>query len=71
MEIYGKESEDEEIIKKRIYGGLKSATKRKRIYFNGQLTLADKALFNRLKFSFNYFGPKKFRESILPNINDW
>ena len=69
---YCKESADEANIKiKEFMKALDQQVKGKRYAFGEQLTLADIALFRHLKFFFQLVWPKKFRESIFPNVNDW
>ena len=50
---------------------LDQQVKGKRYAFGEQLTLADISLFRHLKFFFQLVWPKKFRESVFPNVNDW
>ena len=69
---YCKESADEANTKiKEFMKALDQQVKGKRYAFGEQLTLADIALFRHLKFFFQLVWPKKFRESIFPNVNDW
>ena len=69
---YCKESADEANTKiKEFMKALDQQLKGKRYAFGEQLTLADIALFRHLKFFFQLVWPKKFRESIFPNVNDW
>ena len=69
---YCKESADEANTKiKEFMKALDQQVKGKRYAFGDQLTLADIALFRHLKFFFQLVWPKKFRESIFPNVNDW
>ena len=69
---YCKESADEANTKiKEFMKALDQQVKGKRYAFGEQLTLADIALFRPLKFFFQLVWPKKFRESIFPNVNDW
>ena len=69
---YCKESADEANTKiKEFMKALDQQVKGKRYSFGEKLTLADIALFRHLKFFFQLVWPKKFRESIFPNVNDW
>ena len=69
---YCKESADDAIIKiKEFMKALDQQVKGKRYAFGEQLTLADISLFRHLKFFFQLVWPKKFRESVFPNVNDW
>ena len=69
---YCKESADEANTKiKEFMKALDQQVKGKRYAFGEKLTLADIALFRHLKFFFQLVWPKKFRESIFPNVNDW
>ena len=69
---YCKESADEANTKiKEFMKSLDQQVKGKRYAFGEQLTLADISLFRHLKFFFQLVWPKKFRESIFPNVNDW
>ena len=69
---YCKQSADEANTKiKEFMKALDQQVKGKRYAFGEQLTLADIALFRHLKFFFQLVWPKKFRESIFPNVNDW
>ena len=69
---YCKENADEANTKiKEFMKALDQQVKGKRYAFGEQLTLADIALFRHLKFFFQLVWPKKFRESIFPNVNDW
>ena len=69
---YCKESADDANIKiKEFMKALDQQVKGKRYAFGEQLTLADISLFRHLKFFFQLVWPKKFRESVFPNVNDW
>ena len=69
---YCKESADDANIKiKEFMKALDQQVKGKRYAFGEQLTLADISLFRHLKFFFQLIWPKKFRESVFPNVNDW
>jgi len=69
---YCKESADNANIKiKEFMKALDQQVKGKRYAFGEQLTLADISLFRHLKFFFQLVWPKKFRESVFPNVNDW
>ena len=69
---YCKESADDANIKiKEFMKALDQQVKGKRYAFGEQLTLADLSLFRHLKFFFQLVWPKKFRESVFPNVNDW
>ena len=67
-----KESADEANTKiKEFMKALDQKVKGKRYAFGDQLTLADISLFRHLKFFFQLVWPKKFRETVFPNVNDW
>ena len=67
-----KESADEANTKiKEFMKALDQQVKGKRYAFGDQLTLADISLFRHLKFFFQLVWPKKFRETVFPNVNDW
>ena len=69
---YCKESADEVNTKiKEFMKSLDQQVKGKRYAFGEQITLADISLFRHLKFFFQLVWPKKIRESIFPNVNDW
>ena len=69
---YCKESYDEAYTKiKEFMKALDQQVKGKRYAFGEQLTLADIALFRHLKLFFQLIFPKKLRESVFPNVNDW
>ena len=69
---YCKASADDANIKiKEFMKALDQQVKGKRYAFGEQLTLADISLFRHLKFFFQLVWPKKFRESVFPNVNDW
>ena len=67
-----KESADEANMRiKEFMKALDQQVKGKRYAFGEELTLADIALFNKLKFFFQLVFPKGFREKVCPNVNDW
>ena len=67
-----KESADEANTKiKEFMKALDQQVKGKRYAFGEQLTLADIALFNKLKFFFQLVFPKNMRDKVFPNVNDW
>jgi len=69
---YCKESADEANMRiKEFMKALDQQVKGKRYAFGEELTLADIALFNKLKFFFQLVFPKGFREKVCPNVNDW
>ena len=69
---YCKESADEANMRiKEFMKALDQQVKGKRYAFGEELTMADIALFNKLKFFFQLVFPKGFREKICPNVNDW
>ena len=69
---YCKESADEANTKLREFmKALDQQVKGKRYAFGEQLTLADIALFNKLKFFFQLVFPKNMRDKVFPNVNDW
>ena len=69
---YCKDSADEANIRlKEFMKALDQQVKGKRYAFGEELTLADIALFNKLKFFFQLVFPKGLREKVFPNVNDW
>ena len=67
-----KESADEANMRiKEFMKALDQQVKGKRYAFGEELTLADIALFNKLKFFFQLVFPKGFRDKVCPNVNDW
>ena len=69
---YCKESADEANMRiKEFMKALDQQVKGKRYAFGEELTLADIALFNKLKFFFQLVFPKGLREKVFPNVNDW
>ena len=69
---YCKDSADEANIRlKEFMKALDQQVKGKRYAFGEELTLADIALFNKLKYFFQLVFPKGLREKVFPNVNDW
>lgn len=69
---YCKESADQANNRlKEFMKALDQQVKGKRYAFGEQLTLADIALFNKLKFFFQLVFPKNMRDKVFPNVNDW
>jgi elongation factor 1-gamma len=69
---YCKESADQANNRlKEFMKALDQQVKGKRYAFGEELTLADIALFNKLKFFFQLVFPKALREKVFPNVNDW
>jgi len=69
---YCKESADQANNRlKEFMKALDQQVKGKRYAFGEELTLADIALFNKLKFFFQLVFPKNLREKVFPNVNDW
>ena len=69
---YCKESADQANNRlKEFMKALDQQVKGKRYAFGEELTLADIALFNKLKFFFQLVFPKNMRDKVFPNVNDW